>query len=215
VLRFHAEDIAQSDAEWVGYLSTIGVYGDHGGAWVDETTPATPTSERSKRRELAEQQWLGFAERSSKRVEVFRLAGIYGPGSSAIDSLTNGLARSIVKTNQVFNRIHVEDIARTLVAAFSQPHLHSIYNVTDDEPAPPQVVNAYAAELLGLPPPIEIPYEDAQLSEMGRSFYAENKRVHNDRIKKELGVKLAFPTYKEGLAALAKEASAAGRSPFR
>ena len=206
VLRHHGDDIAQSNAEWVGYLSTIGVYGDHGGGWVDETTPATPSSERSRRRALAEQQWLDFAKASGKRVEIFRLAGIYGPGSSAIDGLKAGTTRSVVKKDQVFNRIHVEDIARTLIAAFSRPHLHAIYNVTDDEPAPPQDVNAYAAQLLNLPPPNEIAYEEAQLSEMGRSFYSENKRVHNDRIKNDLGVKLAFPTYREGLAAIAKGA---------
>lgn len=203
VLRHHAEDIAQSNAAWVGYLSTIGVYGDHGGAWVDETTPATPSSERSRRRAMAEQQWLDFGAASGKRVEIFRLAGIYGPGSSAIDGVRSGVTRSIVKRDQVFNRIHVEDIARTLIAAFSRPHLHAIYNVTDDEPAPPQDVNAYAAKLLGVPPPVEIPFEAAELSEMGRSFYSENKRVRNDRIKTDLGMQFAFPTYREGLAAIA------------
>lgn len=203
VLRHHAEDIAQSNAAWIGYLSTIGVYGDHGGAWVDETTLATPSSERSRRRALAERQWIEFGAASGKRVEIFRLAGIYGPGSSAIDGVRSGSTRSIVKMDQVFNRIHVEDIARTLIAAFSRPHLHAIYNVTDDEPAPPQDVNAYAAKLLGVPPPVEIPYEAAELSEMGRSFYSENKRVRNDRIKNDLGMQFAFPTYREGLAAIA------------
>jgi nucleoside-diphosphate-sugar epimerase len=203
VLRYHADDIAHSTAEWIGYLSTIGVYGDHGGGWVDEETPATPSSERSRRRALAEQQWLDFAKSSGKRVELFRLAGIYGPGSSAIEGLRSGATRSIVKKDQVFNRIHVEDIARTLIAAFSRPQRHAIYNVTDDEPAPPQDVNAYAAQLLGLPRPQEIAYETAELSEMGRSFYSENKRVRNERIKKDLDVQLAFPTYREGLAAIA------------
>ena len=203
VLRHHAEEIAQSTAAWIGYLSTIGVYGDHGGAWVDETTPATPSSERSRRRALAEQQWLDFGAASGKRVEIFRLAGIYGPGSSAIDGVRSGATRSIVKRDQVFNRIHVEDIARTLIAAFSRPHLHAIYNVTDDEPAPPQDVNAYAAKLLGVPPPVEIPFDAAELREMGRSFYSENKRVRNDRIKTDLGMQFAFPTYREGLAAIA------------
>lgn len=203
VLRHHADDLAQSRAEWIGYLSTIGVYGDHGGGWVDETTPATPSSERSRRRALAEQQWLEFGAAAGKRVEIFRLAGIYGRGSSAIDGLRSGTTRSIIKPGQVFNRIHVEDIARTLIAALSGPHRHAIYNVTDDEPAPPQDVNAFAARLLGLPPPIEVSYDDAELSEMGRSFYSENKRVRNDRIKNELGVQLAFPTYREGLAAIA------------
>jgi len=205
VLRHHGEDIASSGVGWIGYLSTIGVYGDHGGGWVDEDTPAQPASDRSRRRLIAEQQWLAFGQETGKRVEIFRLAGIYGPGSSAIDTLRQGSARSIIKPGQVFNRIHVEDIARTLIAAFSRPHLHAIYNVTDDEPAPPQDVTAYAARLLGLPPPPEIPIGEAELSEMGRSFYAENKRVRNDRIRTELGVQLAFPTYREGLAALAKD----------
>jgi nucleoside-diphosphate-sugar epimerase len=203
VLRYHADDIAASNAEWIGYLSTIGVYGDHSGGWVDETTPVTPSSDRSRRRAVAEQQWLDFGRASGKRVEIFRLAGIYGPGSSAIDSLKSGISRSIVKKDQVFNRIHVDDIARVLLAALSRPHVHAIYNVTDDEPAPPQDVNAYAAQLLGLPPPVEIAFEEAALSEMARSFYAENKRVRNDRIKTGLGVELEFPTYREGLAAIA------------
>lgn len=203
VLRHHGADLARSGAEWIGYLSTIGVYGDHDGGWVDEETPVNPQSDRSRRRALAEQQWLDFAVDAGKRVEIFRLAGIYGPGSSAIDSLRQGTARSIIKPGQVFNRIHVTDIAHTLMAAFSQPHVHAIYNVTDDEPAPPQEVTAYAAHLLGLPEPPQVPFEEAGLSEMGRSFYAENKRVRNERIKTALGVKLAFPTYREGLAALA------------
>jgi dTDP-4-dehydrorhamnose reductase len=205
VLRHHGPDIARSGAEWIGYLSTIGVYGDHGGGWVDEDTPVNPASARSVRRVLAERQWLDFARESGKRVEIFRLAGIYGPGSSAIDNLRQGTARSIIKPGQVFNRIHVADIARTLMAAISRPHAHAIYNVTDDEPAPPQDVTAYAAQILGLPEPPQVPFEDAQLSEMGRSFYAENKRVRNERIKTALGVELAFPTYREGLAALASE----------
>jgi dTDP-4-dehydrorhamnose reductase len=207
VLRHHADDIARSGAEWIGYLSTIGVYGDHGGGWVDEDTPVAPGSDRSRRRVLAEQQWLDFAQRTGKRVEIFRLAGIYGPGSSAIESVRQGTARAIIKPGQVFNRIHVEDIARTLIAAFSRPHQHAIYNVTDDEPAPPQDVTAYAAHLLGLPQPAEVAFETADLSEMGRSFYAENKRVRNDRIKSALGVTLAYPTYREGLAAIARGAA--------
>lgn len=205
VLRRYGEDLADSRAEWIGYLSTIGVYGDHGGAWVDEETAVQPVSERSRFRVEAERQWLAFAETTGKRVEVFRLAGIYGPGRSAIDNLRQGRARTIVKPGQIFNRIHVEDIARTLMAAYSRPHAHAIYNVTDDEPAPPQVVNAYAAALLGLPPPPEIAIEEASLSDMGRSFYGESKRVGNARLKSALGLDLAFPTYREGLAALAAQ----------
>jgi nucleoside-diphosphate-sugar epimerase len=203
VLRHHFADIAASGAAWIAYLSTIGVYGDCQGAWVDETTAPRPTSERSIRRLAAETEWLDLAKRTGKRVELFRLAGIYGPGRSAIENVQEGTARRIIKPGQVFNRIHVADIANVLLAALSQPHHSSTYNVTDDEPAPPQDVVAYAAQLLGQPVPPGIAYEAAQLSPMGRSFYDENKRVRNDRIKSALGVKLLYPSYREGLRAIA------------
>ncbi len=199
VLRHHAQDLAASSVEWIGYLSTIGVYGDCQGAWVDERTAPNPTSERSIRRLAAEREWLAFAKRTGKRVELFRLAGIYGPGRSAIDNVRDGTARRIVKPGQVFNRIHVADIATVLEAAIAQPFRHDTYNVTDDEPGPPQDVVAYAAQLLGVPIPPDVPYKAANLSPMGRSFYDENKRVRNDRIKTALGVTLQFPTYREGL----------------
>ena len=189
---------------WIGYLSTVGVYGDAGGDWVDEETPANPGSQRGRRRLNAENQWLAFGHRSGKTVMIFRLPGIYGPGRCAIDDVKAGTARRIIKPGQVFNRIHVEDIASTLEAAIARPHIGRIYNVTDDEPCPPQDVVAYAANLLGesLPPPLD--FATAALSPMARSFYSESKKVGNARIKNELGVVLQFPTYRDGLTALAE-----------
>ncbi|MDX2307653.1 MAG: SDR family oxidoreductase [Hyphomicrobium sp.] len=205
VLTHHASDLAGEHITWIGYLSTIGVYGDRNGEWCDECTEPAPTSDRSRRRLDAEQAWFAFAERTGRRVEVFRLAGIYGPGRSAIDNLEDGTARCIVKSGQVFNRIHVADIAHLLRAAVDAPPSHAIFNVTDDEPAPPQDVVAYAAGLLGVPVPPDVAIENAGLSAMGLSFYAENKRVRNARIKEALGLSLLYPTYREGLAAIAAE----------
>jgi nucleoside-diphosphate-sugar epimerase len=203
VLRLHAQDISSAPhVRWIGYLSTIGVYGDHGGAWVDEDTPAHPTNERSRRRLAAEQAWLKLAAASSTQLQIFRLAGIYGPGRSAIDAIRSGTARRIVKPNQVFNRIHVDDIASVLRAATTGRGRHDVYNVTDNEPAPPQDVIAFAARLLDQPPPPEVAYERAGLTEMAATFYAENKRVRNVRLGADLGVALAYPTYREGLRAI-------------
>jgi len=203
VLRHFREDLAGlGDLAWVGYLSTVGVYGDWQGQWVDETSPTRPISERSLRRVQAERAWLDFGKATGKRVEVFRLAGIYGPGRSVIDTLRAGTARRIVKPGQVFNRIHVDDVARVLAAAIDRDTGHRIYNVSDDEPAPPQDVVAHAAELLGLPVPPEVAYEAAGLAGMAASFWAESKRVGNARIKRDLGVELMYPTYREGLRAL-------------
>lgn len=203
VLRHYESDLEASPAEWIGYLSTVGVYGDHGGAWVDEDTPVAPMSERSKRRVAAEQDWLNFGRRTGKAVHVFRLAGIYGPGRSAIDDLRAGTARRLDKPGQVFNRIHVDDIATVLEASMVQPRAGAIYNVTDLEPAPPQDVVAYAAGLLGVAVPPLIPFETAQLSEMARSFYGECKRVSSALVIAELGATFSYPTYREGLAAIA------------
>jgi nucleoside-diphosphate-sugar epimerase len=203
VLRHFRDDLAAlPDLVWVGYLSTVGVYGDWQGQWVDETSPTRPISERSLRRVQAERAWLDLGKEAGKRVEVFRLAGIYGPGRSVIDTLRAGTARRIVKPGQVFNRIHVDDVARVLAAAIDRDTGHNIYNVSDDEPAPPQDVVAYAAELLGLPVPPEIAYAEAGLKGMAASFWAESKRVGNARIKADLGVELMYPTYREGLRAL-------------
>ena len=203
VLRHFREDLlALPTLDWVGYLSTVGVYGDCQGGWVDETSPVRPMSERSLRRLQAEHAWCEFGRDSRRRVEVFRLAGIYGPGRSVIDSLRAGTARRIVKPGQVFNRVHVDDIALVLSRAIDKPVGHAIYNVADDEPAPPEDVVAYAAELLGVPVPPDVPFARAAFGDMAASFWAECKRVSNARIKTALGVALAYPTYREGLRAL-------------
>ncbi len=203
VLRHHAHDLAGSPVGWIGYLSTVGVYGDRQGGWVDESDAPRPLSQRSRQRLAAEEAWTAFAERTGKRVQIFRLAGIYGPGRCAIDGLRRGTAHRIIKPDQVFNRIHVDDIASVLAVAAGGAGRHVLYNVADDEPAPPQDVVAYAAELIGVPPPPEIPFENARLSPMAASFYAENKRVRNDRLKQDLGLSLAYPTYRDGLRAIA------------
>jgi NAD-dependent epimerase/dehydratase family protein len=203
VLRhFRGELAGLGDLAWVGYLSTVGVYGDWHGQWVDETSPTRPISERGLRRVQAERAWLAFGKDTGKRVEVFRLAGIYGPGRSVIDTLRAGTARRIVKPGQVFNRIHVDDVAQALAAAIDKDTGHRIYNVGDDEPAPPQDVVAHAAELMGLPVPPEVALEAAGLTGMAASFWVECKRVSNARIKGALGVELMYPTYREGLRAL-------------
>ena len=203
VLRLFADALAAAPRlRWVGYLSTIGVYGDRRGAWVDESTPAAPSSERSSLRLAAEEAWLAWGRRSGRNVQVFRLAGIYGPGRNALVNFANGTARRIVKPGQVFNRIHVEDIAQALLAAMNQPRPGAVYNVADDEPAPPQDVVTYAAALLGLEPPPEIPFEEARLGPMAASFYAECKRASNRLIKRDLGLTWRYPTYREGLRSL-------------
>jgi nucleoside-diphosphate-sugar epimerase len=188
---------------WAGYLGTTAVYGDRGGAWVDESAELAPTSARGERRVAAERAWLD----SGLPAHVFRLAGIYGPGRSAVDQLRAGTARRIVKPGQVFSRIHVEDIATVLEASMARPNPGAVYNVCDDEPAPPQDVVAYAAERLGVPVPPGLPFETAELSPMARSFYADNRRVSNARIKRELDVRPTFPTYREGLDPLVRSVS--------
>lgn len=193
-----APQIAGARAEWVGYLSTTAVYGDHKGGWVDEDTPPTPASERGRWRVMAEQEWRA----TGLPVHVFRLAGIYGPGRGPFEKVRNGTARRIVKPGQVFGRIHVDDIAQILRASIARPDPGAIYNLTDDDPAPPEDVLAEAARLLDLPVPPAIPFDQADLTPMARSFYGESKRVRNDRIKRELGVTLRYPDYRSGLAAL-------------
>ncbi len=183
---------------WVGYLSTTAVYGDHQGGWVDEATPVNPQSTRARQRVLAESQWLA----TGLPVHIFRLAGIYGPGRGPFEKVRDGTARRVIKPGQVFSRIHVQDIAETLVASISRPNPGAIYNVCDDNPAPPEDVLAHAAHLLGLPEPPAIPYDEAEMTPMARSFYAESKRVRNSRIKDELGVRLNYPDYRAGLAAM-------------
>lgn len=204
VLCHHISDLVDAPRlVWIGYLSTVGVYGDRAGGWVDETDAPRPASVRSRQRVDAERAWLSLAT-AHRRVIVFRLAGIYGPGRSAIDSLRAGTARRIIKPGQVFNRIHVEDIARMVIAAIDRRGSHDVYNLSDDEPAPPQDVVEHAARLIGMPVPPDLPYDTAELSPMARSFYAECKRVRGERVQQDLGVALAYPTYREGLAAIAR-----------
>ena len=200
-LKVHGQDIAgiAGQLQWAGYLSTVGVYGDRQGGWVDETSELSPSTERGQRRADAEAAWQAI---EGLPVHIFRLPGIYGPGSNQLVSLLEGKARRIVKPGQVFSRIHLDDIATTLRASIDQPNPGQIYNVCDDEAAAPQDVVAYAAGLLGLEPPPEVAFDEAEMSPMGRSFYAESKRVSNRRMKEELGVKLRYPTYREGLTAL-------------
>ena len=189
--------------EWAGYLSTTGVYGDHEGEWVDESAPLTPATKRGKLRVMAETQWRDI---DGLPVHIFRLAGIYGPGRGPFEKVRKGTARRIIKQGQVFSRTHVEDIAQVLEASVNRPNPGAAYNVCDNDPAPPQDVIAYAAELLGLPVPPEVPFEEAEMSPMARSFYAESKKVDNRRIREELGVELTYPDYRTGLKALLAEA---------
>lgn len=203
-IDLHGEAIAAIPAEWIGYLSTTGVYGDRGGAWVDEASDLRPVGTRGRRRVEAEESWLDLWRTHGRPVHLFRLAGIYGPGRGPFEQVRSGTARRVIKPGQVFSRIHVDDIVQVLEASMARPNPGAAYNVCDDEAAPPQDVIVEAARLLGVEPPPAIPFEQANLSPMARSFYDELKRVSNRRIRKELGVKLAYPTYREGLAALAR-----------
>jgi len=196
----HAEDILKlKNLKWIGYLSTTGVYGDRGGAWVDENSERRPTSKRGSRREKAEDQWLSLYKIYGLPVHIFRLAGIYGPGRSALDSLRAGVARRIDRPGHAFSRIHVEDIVKILQASFDKVNPGAIYNICDDEAAPSHEVIAYACGLLGRPVSPLIPFEQADISPMARSFYSDNKRVHNDRMKSDLGIELLYKNYREGL----------------
>jgi len=207
LLLHHSPDLtAAPHLSWIGYLSTIGVYGDHQGAWVDETTPPKPTSQRSRWRLEAEQAWESFANNRGVTLQIFRLAGIYGPSRNALERLLAGQERRIEKPGQVFNRTHLVDIAAVVEAGIcAGDAARGVFNVTDDEPAPPQDVIAYAAGLLGVEAPPLVAWADAEMSPMARSFYSENKRASNARIKRDLGVTLTYPTYREGLRALAAD----------
>ncbi len=203
VLDHHGAQIAaRRGLRWLGYLSTTGVYGDRDGGWVDEESALTPTGERGRRRVAAEGAWLALARDHGLPVHVFRLAGIYGPGRSALDAVRRGTAKRIHKPGQVFSRIHVDDIVRVLEASMASPHPGRAYNLCDDEAAPPAQVIAHACKLLSRAPPPLVPFDRAELSPMARSFYRDNKRVANRRIKEELGVDLAYPDYRAGLEAL-------------
>ena len=188
--------------EWVGYLSTTGVYGDHDGGWVDEDSALDPATELGKRRVKAEREWLDI---QGLPVHVFRLAGIYGPGRGPFAKLRRGVAQRVIKKNQIFSRIHVDDIAQVLLASINKPNPGRVYNVCDNDPQPPEVVIEYAAKLLGMEPPPAVPFEDAVMSPMARSFYSDSKRVRNDRIKNELGVDLRYPDFKSALHAMLDE----------
>ena len=198
VLNQYNEILSKNTFDWVGYLSTTGVYGNHNGGWVDENSPLKPNTTRGKLREEAELSW----SKLNINLHIFRLAGIYGPGRGPFSKVRNGTARRIIKEGQLFSRIHVDDIAQVLLASIRYPRQGAIYNVCDDNPAPPEDVIAYAAELLGMPVPEAIDFDKADMSPMAKSFYAENKKVSNELIKKELGIKLKFPDYKTGLRSL-------------
>lgn len=198
---------AAGGLDWLGYLSTTGVYGDHAGGWVDETTPLSPGTARGAARVAAEDSWRDLWRENGLPVHIFRLAGIYGPGRSAFDRLRSGTARCIVKPGQVFSRIHVDDIVQVLLTSMAQPDAGAVYNLADDESAPPQDVIAFAATLLGLPVPPNIDFDSAELSAMARSFYSESKRVRNDRIKTALGIALRHPSYRDGLKAILADES--------
>jgi len=203
VLAHYRDRIAAlPELAWIGYLSTVGVYGNQEGHWVDETTRPKPNSARTEARVEAEQAWLDFGRETGVPVQVFRLAGIYGPGRSVFDKLKAGTARRVNKDGQVFSRIHIEDIASVLEASIARPCAGAVYNVADDEPAAPGDVVAYAAALLGMTPPPEVDFAEADLTPMARSFYEGSRRIGNARIKSELGVKLRYPTYREGLKSL-------------
>ncbi|WP_294536102.1 SDR family oxidoreductase [uncultured Rhodoblastus sp.] len=202
-LRLLAKEIAAAPRlKRIVYLSTIGVYGDHGGAWIDETAQTDPANGRSRLRLAAEAGWSALAQGTAREIYILRLSGIYGPSRNMLVKLREGTAKRLVKPGQVFNRIHVEDISRAIEACLTGQAPGGVYNVTDDEPAPPQDVVLFAALKSGMAPPPEQDFDAAQLTPMARTFYGENKRVSNRRMKENLRFDLAFPTYREGIAAL-------------
>ncbi|HWT61432.1 MAG TPA: SDR family oxidoreductase [Ochrobactrum sp.] len=190
---------------WIGYLSTVGVYGNHDGNWIDETAPCEPTSRRSLERVEAEKAWDALSTQHGTPVALLRLSGIYGPGRNAFINLERGTARRIIKEGQVFNRIHVDDIAGSL-RFLAGTNTGGAFNITDNEPAPPQDVVVYAAELMGVAPPPEVPFEEADMTPMARSFYGENKRVSNQRIK-DLGYEFTYPDYRTAFSAMWRDNS--------
>ncbi|MAI61688.1 MAG: NAD(P)-dependent oxidoreductase [Micavibrio sp. TMED27] len=198
----HAEDILKlKNLQWVGYLSTTGVYGNRDGDWVNENSELRPSSKRGSRRVKAEEQWQSLYKNHDLPLHIFRLAGIYGPGRSALDTVRVGTARRINKPGHIFSRIHVEDITNILLASMAKPNPGAIYNVCDDNPAPSHEIISYACEILGRPEPELINFDEADMTPMARSFYSDNKLVNNNRIKEELDVQLKYPNFKEGLKA--------------
>jgi len=201
-LRHHRAELdAMPDLQWLCYFSTVGVYGNFEGSWIDETAPCQPLNARSQQRVIAEEEWRRYASGRGVPLLVLRLAGIYGPGRSTFDKLRAGTARRIVKPGQVFNRIHVEDIGRVTAMAAAR-RLAGTFNLCDDEPAPPQDLVTYGAGLLGVAPPPPVPFDEAEMTPMARSFYSDNKRVSNRAIKEALGIELLYPTYRDGLAGI-------------
>ncbi|HET8728536.1 MAG TPA: SDR family oxidoreductase [Alphaproteobacteria bacterium] len=212
VLDHHGADLARlRGLAWVGYLSTTSVYGDRAGGWVDEESARHPMGPRGRRRAAAEDGWLALWRDCGVPAHLFRLSGIYGPGRSAIDAVRAGTAKRIDKPGHVFNRIHVADIAAVLRASMDRPNPGAAYNLADDGPAPSRAVTEHACALLGVEPPPLVPFEEADLTPMARSFWADNKRVSNRRIKEELGIRLCFPGYRDGLAAQLAEERAPGK----
>ncbi len=202
VLAHHQKELGRAEnLDWLCYFSTVGVYGNADGAWIDESAPCNPKNERSKQRIKVEELWRNYARERKLPLAIFRIAGIYGPGRSSLDKLRTGKAHRIIKSGQVFNRIHVDDIGR-ITALAMRSKLSGTFNLSDDEPAPPQDVVAYSAEMADITPPQEVAFEDADLSDMARSFYSDNKRVSNAAIKKTLGIELLYPTYREGIKAI-------------
>jgi nucleoside-diphosphate-sugar epimerase len=202
VVDVHGDDLCQAEnLEWAGYLSTTGVYGNHDGNWVDETSPPQPTSRRGSLRLRAEQQWQSLYMTDDLPLHIFRLSGIYGPGRSAIDSVRAGTARCIDKPGHAFNRIHVEDIVETLVGSINAPEPGGIYNVADDMPSSSPEVVTFACNLIGRDAPPLVRFDQSEMAPIVRSFYKDNKRVKNDRIKNKLGVRLLYPDYHSGLQA--------------
>jgi nucleoside-diphosphate-sugar epimerase len=200
--NFHRSDLDGAQGlQWLCYYSTVGVYGDFGGQWIDESAPTRPVNKRSQERVEAEHLWRDFAAQRGVPLLVLRLAGIYGPGRSSFDKLREGTARRIIKQGQVFNRIHVDDIGR-ITALAAKAKLGGTFNLSDEEPAPPQDLVEYAAKLMGVPVPPGIPFETAQMTEMARSFYSDNKRVSSKAITAALGTTLTYPNYRVGLDAI-------------
>ncbi|MCO5161260.1 MAG: SDR family oxidoreductase [Mesorhizobium sp.] len=185
---------------WIGYLSTVGVYGNHDGAWIDETSECRPRPGRSDHRLEAEKDWSDLAAKRGVPLAILRLSGIYGPGRNAFVNLEKGTARRIVKPGQIFNRIHVDDIAGSLFH-LARRETGGVFNITDDEPAPPQDVVGFAADLMGVAPPPEIDFDTAELTPMARSFYGENKRVSNAKLK-ATGYRFVHPNYRAALTAM-------------
>ncbi|HEY8189666.1 MAG TPA: SDR family oxidoreductase, partial [Micavibrio sp.] len=200
VFNMHAEDILNIPTiEWVGYLSSTAVYGNRNGGWVDESAELRPSSKRGSRRARAEAQWMSLFHGRGLPVHIFRLSGIYGPGRSALDSVRAGIARRINKPGHAFSRIHVEDIVQVLIASMNNPYPGAAYNLADDLASPSHEVIKDACDMIGIEPPPLLTYNETDMAPIARSFYSDNKRIRNDRIKQELGVKLKYPDYKAGL----------------